>query len=156
MGEGLARGVFCTGTLPALPPGVILALFVVMVPALLFGLAGPPARRPHPLAGPFLVASGIAIDSLGAVTFAVGLPRPSLMALGLIVIAVAAWMLRASQPDGGDEEDAGGGRYRGPDAPWSGPGAGGIAWDWDEFDRLREGWRAVGEQLDVTVGGPRL
>lgn len=125
-----------------LPLPALVAVTLVVLGAMIAGLAAPPARRPHPLIAWALFAAGLAGLVVAGVLFVTSrTTADSLIAAGAAcLLALRARFLRESPgddpPDGGDDPR----RPPWPPRPPDEPGPPDEPWSWDEFDRARALW----------------
>jgi hypothetical protein len=134
-----------------LPLPVVLAVLALLATALVYGFAGPPARRQHPVVTVLLLGLGLLSLPFGVGALVVRHPvvGMSVVSAGVLLFAGAAHFLRAQDGGGGDEPGGGGeGGPRRPTGPDRGPG--GLSVDWDAFDRERAGWSADDRPLSGT------
>jgi hypothetical protein len=107
-------------------------LAALLVACIVRAFFGPPPRDSDGFAAAAWMVAGIAL--LGTVLIAgrEADPRDVLTAGGVMAICVAGWWLRRRDDEGPAHPELDAPGEGGPDFP-------GI--DWDEFDRLRAGWR---------------
>ena len=120
---------------------IVLVLLAVLVGAMIAGFRGAPGGRMRPLVTVVLLGLGLVLLPLGLGAVVIGRPETGTLMVwaGVLLFSCAARLLRAPERgEGDDEEDEGGGGGGGPKAPEPGPG--GPTFDWDAFDRQREGW----------------
>jgi hypothetical protein len=120
----------------ALPLLVKAALAALLLGSIARAFAGPPAKRPNPVAtSRFLAFAGAAYSGgtamllLGHATLAT-----AFAATGVEAACASAWLARAGGGDGPDDDGGHGG-----DEP-----AGPPPIDWDAFDRARRAWERAG------------
>jgi len=124
-----------------MPLPIVVLLLVVLAGAVAVGFLGAPGGRARPLATVTLLGLGLVLLPLGLGAVVIGRPETGTLMVwgGVLLFSCAARFLRAPEHgDGDDEEDEGGGGGGGPKDP--DPDPGGPTFDWDAFDRQREGW----------------
>ncbi len=140
-----------------MPLPAVLGLLLVQVGALVVGFFGPPVGRVRPILTALLLGSGLLLLPLGFVAVALGAPQTGTLMVwsGVLLFASAARLVRG--PDNGEDDDGGGGGgSEGPDEPPPQPP--GPGFDWEAFDREREGWAArppvASAPNDLARSGP--
>lgn len=114
--------------MPALPWWLEAAIAAELLYAVLRAFRGAPPRHRDRFAAAMWLGAAVLLVLAGALSDGGRTEREILVAPGVIAACVAGWWMRAGRSGGEDHGDGGGGE---PDAPL----------DWDEFDRLRAGWR---------------
>ena len=120
---------------------IVLVLLAILAGAMIAGFLGAPGGRMRPLVTVVLLGLGLVLLPLGLGAVVIGRPETGTLMVwaGVLLFSCAARLLRAPERgEGDDEEDEGGGGGGGPKGPEPGPG--GPTFDWDAFDRQREGW----------------
>jgi hypothetical protein len=116
-----------------MPLPAVLGLLALMAAAVLWGFAGPAARRPRTAPIVVLLAAGLASLPCGMLLTEARQRAVGMLAIsaGVLLLSVAAHLLRAPARPGDDDGPA-------PAEPPPGPPV-----DWDAFDRERERWDRV-------------
>ncbi len=114
----------------AMPLPAVVGLLALMGAAVVWGFAGPAARRPRPLPTGLLLAGGFASLPCGLAATTAHHRATGMLVItaGVCLLALAAHLLRA--PAGPGPDDPGAASEPPPDVPV----------DWDAFDRERERW----------------
>ena len=124
-----------------MPLPIVLVLLAILAGALAVGFFAKPGGRVRPLVTVALLGLGLVLLPLGLGAVVIGQAETGTLMVwaGVLLFSCAARFLRAPEHgDGDDEEDEGGGGGGGPKDPKPDPG--GPTFDWDAFDRQREGW----------------
>jgi hypothetical protein len=116
----------------ALPPMFEAGLAALLVACIIRAFFGPPPRVSDGLAAAGWMVAGVSLIFTVLIAGHDADPRDLLTAGGVMAICVAGWWLRRLDDEGPSQPELDGeGGDPNPDS--------GI--DWDEFDRLRAGWR---------------
>ena len=113
----------------ALPPMFEAGLAALLVACIARAFFGPPPHESDGVAAAGWMLAGVALIATVLAAGHHADPRDALTAAGVVAICVAGWWLRRRDDEGPSHPEL--------DAPE--PESPGI--DWDEFDRLRAGWR---------------
>src|SRR5437763_15203914 len=108
----------------ALPPVGEVAIAALLVLSLLRAFFGPPPGHSDAVAAGAWMLAGTVLLATVLLAGDAARPRDLLCAAAVEAVCVAGWWLRGRGEDGGEEDEV----------------LGEPPLDWDEFDRLRDGW----------------
>jgi hypothetical protein len=109
----------------ALPPVGQAALAALLMVWLLRAFFGPPPPQADRVAAAGWMAAGLLLLAVVLLAGDAARPRDLLCAMAVVSVSTSGWLLRGRRDDEPGEDE--------PDPVDPPP-------DWDEFDRLRDGW----------------